>query len=82
MVQNIVVALIVLAAALYVARKYMPAGWRQKLVYALAARGASQSKMASWLGTESSCGSGCDTCKACAEPEPADKRVIKIHVRR
>jgi hypothetical protein len=38
--------------------------------------------MAKWLNTESSCGSGCDTCKACAEPEPTNERVIKIHVRR
>jgi hypothetical protein len=78
MVENLIVAVIVVAAALYVARKYMPAGWRQKLVYVLTARGASQSKMAKWLNTQSSCGSGCDTCKSCAEPEPTSKRVIKI----
>ncbi|MDB5936732.1 MAG: hypothetical protein JWQ01_4076 [Massilia sp.] len=78
MVQNLIVAVIVAAAALYVARKYMPAGWRQKLVYLLTARGASQSKMAQWLNTQSSCGSGCETCKSCAEPEPTSKRVIKI----
>jgi hypothetical protein len=77
MMQNVVVAVIVAFAALYVARKYMPAGWRQKLVFLLAARGASQSKMAQWLNTESSCGSGCDKCKACAQPEPNEK-VIKI----
>ncbi len=82
MIQNLIVAVIVVLAALHVARKYMPKGWRTKLVYRLAARGASQSKMAQWLNTESSCGSGCDTCKACAEPEPASNRVIKIHVRR
>ena len=82
MIQNLIVALIVVLAALYVARKYMPKGWRTKLVYLLAARGASQSKMAHWLNTESSCGSGCDTCKACADPEPTSERVIKIHVRR
>jgi uncharacterized membrane protein len=77
MLQNLIVAVIVVLAALYVARKYLPASWRTKLVYLLAARGASQSKMAQWLNTESSCGSGCDTCKACAEPEPNEK-VIKI----
>jgi hypothetical protein len=82
MIQNVIVAVIVLLAALYVARKYMPAAWRTRLEYLLAARGASQSKMAQWLNTESSCGSGCDTCKACAEPEPTSERVIKIHVRR
>ena len=81
MVQNVIVGLIVLLAALYVARKYLPKSWRTKLVYRLSARGASQAKVAKWLDTESSCGSGCDTCKACAEPEP-NERVIKIHVRR
>ncbi len=75
MVQNLVVALIVGFAALYVARKYLPASWRTRLVYLLTKRGASQSKVASWLNTESSCGSGCDTCKACEEPK---EHVIKI----
>jgi hypothetical protein len=77
MVQNVMVALIVVAAALYVARKYLPAGWRAKLVYLLSARGASQAKVARWLNAESHCGSGCDTCKACAQPAPTE-RVIKI----
>jgi hypothetical protein len=79
MVQYLVVAAIVLAALLSVLRKYLPAAWRQRLVYWLAARGASQEKMARWLRTESSCGSGCDTCKACADPAPPPtERVIKI----
>jgi hypothetical protein len=85
MIQNLAVAVIVLFAALYVARKYLPKSWRIKLVYRLTARGASQSKMAQWLNTESSCGSGCDTCKACEEPaapEKSSERVIKIHVSR
>lgn len=25
------------------------------------------------------CGSGCDSCKACATPEPGPQRVIKLH---
>ncbi len=82
MIQNLVVAVIVGFAALYVASKYLPKSWRQKLVYLLTRRGASQSKIAQWLNTESSCGSGCDSCKACAEPEQPSERVIKIHVRR
>lgn len=77
MIENLIVAVIVVFAALYVARKYLPAGWRQKLVYLLTRRGASQSKMAQWLNTETRCGSGCDTCKSCETPEPAE-RVIKI----
>ncbi|MFC0130956.1 hypothetical protein CR105_05270 [Massilia eurypsychrophila] len=84
MVQNLIVAAIVVVALLYIVRKYLPAGLRQKLVYRLSARGASQSKMAQWLNTQSSCGSGCDTCKSCAEPqaEAPSGRVIKIHARR
>ena len=81
MIQNLIVAVIVAFAALYVASKYLPRSWRKKVVYLLTARGASQSKMAQLLNTESSCGSGCDTCKACAEPvEPqkSSERVIKI----
>ena len=84
MIENLIVAVIVVVALLYIVRKYLPAGWRQKLVYRLTTRGASQAKMAQWLNTESSCGSGCDTCKSCAEPtaEAPSERVIKIHVRR
>jgi hypothetical protein len=77
MVQNLIVAAIVVVALLYIVRKYLPAGLRQKLVYWLSARGASQTRMARWLNAESSCGSGCDTCKACAEPA-STQRVIKI----
>jgi hypothetical protein len=86
MAENLIAALIVLFAALYVARKYMPKSWRVKLVFLLQRRGASQAKMAKWLNTESSCGSGCDTCKACEEPvardDEASRRVIKLHVKR
>ena len=77
MIQNAIAAVIVVLAALHVARKYLPARWRTKIVYFFTARGASQAKMARWLGTESNCGSGCDTCKACAQPAPTE-HVIKI----
>jgi len=81
LLQNLIVAVIVLCAALHVARKYLPARWRQKLVFLLTARGASQSSMATWLNTASGCASGCAKCQACA-PVPLDaastKRVIEI----
>lgn len=82
--QNLVVALIVVAAAIHVARKYLPTSWRQKLVYALRRRGAAPARLAGWLDTSASCGSGCDTCKACATPAdgqprpPVTEHVIKI----
>ena len=78
MVQNLIVALIVAACALYIARKYMPAGLRQKLVYALAKRGVDETKAARWFGTEASCGSGCDSCKACATPDPVAPNGHKV----
>ncbi|GAB3471251.1 hypothetical protein GCM10027321_42890 [Massilia terrae] len=87
MVQYLIVGLIVLVAALQVARKSMPAAWRRKLVYLLSGRKAgAQSKMVKWLDTDASCGSGCDTCKACeTEPQPPAEgkhRVIKLRVER
>jgi len=83
MIQNAIAAVIVVLAALHVARKYLPARWRIKIVYFFTAHGASQVTMARWLGTGSSCGSGSgcgsgnDGCKACAQPAPTE-HVIKI----
>jgi hypothetical protein len=86
MVQHIIVALVVLVAAVYVARKYLPAAWRRRLVYALTRRGAEQSKLVRWLDTDASCGSGCDSCKACedtpAAPPEGKHRVIPLRVER
>lgn len=85
MIGNLIVAAIVLGACLHFAARFLPASWRQRIVYALARRGFEQARMAKWFNTESGCGSGCDSCKACAAPAPvtdaADgvRRVIKIH---
>ncbi|HEX9172617.1 MAG TPA: DUF6587 family protein [Telluria sp.] len=90
LLENLLVAVIVLLAAGYALAKYLPAGWRQRIVYFLARRGADQSTMARWFNTEAGCGSGCDSCKACADPAPAvpaepaapgAARVIKLHRR-
>ncbi len=84
MVQDLAVALIVLLALLHALSKYLPAAWREKMVYALARRGINQTSAAEWLHTESSCGSGCASCKSCETPEPAGPtghRVIKLHQR-
>ena len=83
MMQNLIVALIVIGAALYTLRKYLPTSVRQKLVHALRRRGATGSNVAAWLDTTSTCGGGCDSCKSCetpAEDIPAAPRehVIKI----
>jgi hypothetical protein len=83
--QYLVVAVIVALAVVYAASKYLPAGWRQRIVYLLTRGGASaESKVVRWFDTGSSCGSGCDSCKACAEPAPTEdgRRVIKLHERK
>jgi hypothetical protein len=84
MVQYLVVALIVACALLYVGAKYLPQGWRTRIVYKLSRRGARQTKLVKWLDTAGSCGSGCDSCKACEDtpaPQPENgRRVIKLHV--
>jgi hypothetical protein len=85
MIENLIVALIVALAFAYACSRYLPASWRERIVFALTRRGFSQAKMARWLRTESSCGSGCDSCKSCGDPTPpaADARpVIKVHIRR
>jgi hypothetical protein len=86
MIQNVIVAVIVVFAALYVARKYLPKSWRQKLVYRLRRNGADNgqnaARVAQWLDTRSSCDSGCDTCGSCETssdaPAAPTEHVIKI----
>mgnify|MGYP006393247055 CR=1 FL=1 len=79
MLEYAIVGLIVAAAVLYAARKFMPAAWRKRLSYRLGGTGSTLGRL---LNDDAGCGSGCDTCKACEEPEPAapgGKRVIRIH---
>jgi hypothetical protein len=80
--QELAVALIVVAAFAWVAMKYMPASLRRQLSVRL----APHPRVARWFGTQAGCGSGCDTCGTC-ETTPADAspaphpRVIRIHPR-
>lgn len=82
MLEYLVVGLIVAAAAFYAVRKYMPASLRKRLSYRL---GGSESALGRMMNSDPGCGTGCDTCKACADDVPAaaapadGKRVIKIH---
>jgi hypothetical protein len=69
--QNAVVGLIVAACFVYVLVRYLPVALRRRIVYALARDGAPHARLARWLGTESSCGSGCDTCGSCGDPATA-----------
>ncbi len=81
--QSLIVFCIVAAAALHASIKYLPAGWRRRVVYFMSGRGARQSNMAAWFKTETSCSDGCSSCGACAALAPSKnnpKRVIKLHV--
>lgn len=91
--QNLVVAFIVAVALVYAAASYLPKTWREKIVFFLSRRGASQQRLAAFFKTEASCGSGCGSCGSsdggCAAPAlnldddapTATRRVIKIHSR-
>lgn len=79
MLEYAIVGLIVLASALYAARKFMPAAWRRRVSYRF---GGSASALGRMMNDDAGCGSGCDSCKACADPGPAPagaRRVIRIN---
>jgi hypothetical protein len=79
MAQEIIVGLIVAAAALYAVWRWMPAGWRRAAALRVAAGSqraglvdARQAgALAASLGKSSGCGS-CDTCGSCATGKPKD----------
>ncbi|MGX4643752.1 DUF6587 family protein [Massilia sp. SYSU DXS3249] len=85
--QELVVALAVLVAAMYVGAKYLPAAWRIRIVNRLSSGGA-DSKLVRWLDTGGRCGSGCNSCNTCdtpaepTAPEGSKHRVIKLHEKR
>ncbi|TWI61519.1 hypothetical protein IP91_04599 [Pseudoduganella lurida] len=90
MLQELIVALIVVVALLQVCRRYLPATLRQRIVYALARKGFDQERMAKLFKTQSSCGDGCGSCGSCETKTAADapqdtkavRRVITLHVQR
>ena len=80
MMENLIVAVIVLVAAVYTVRKYLPAALREKLVFLLRRRGTADSKLAAWLDTSSNCGGGCDSCKSCETPADGNGSAATEHV--
>jgi hypothetical protein len=80
MMENLIVAVIVLVAAVYTLRKYLPAALREKAVFYLRRRGTTDSKLAAWLDTSSHCGGGCDSCKSCETPAAGDTSAPAEHV--
>lgn len=77
MTQQLIVGLIVAAAAFYAVWRWMPAGWRRSAAHKLAA-GTHRAglvdqqradQLAASLAKTSGCGS-CDTCGSCAPKTP------------
>ncbi len=94
MMQNLVVALMVAAAAVYVARRYAPKRLTRKTSAWLAAMlaGIGWGRAAEVLSRESpagkSCGSGCGSCGACGDESApatgtpgATRAVVTFHRR-
>jgi hypothetical protein len=82
--QEIIVGIIVALAALHACTKYLPAAWRERIVYFLTRRGLDQERLAKIFKTQASCGDGCASCGSCESdaPLPAQedgRKVIKIH---
>ncbi|WP_343728222.1 DUF6587 family protein [Duganella sp.] len=87
--QEMIVALIVLAALAHFCTKYLPAALRRQIVAALSKRGYDEARMAKLFNIKSGCGddAGCGSCGSCDSVPPAKtdasmKRVIKLHVQR
>ncbi|WP_213955523.1 MULTISPECIES: DUF6587 family protein [unclassified Variovorax] len=88
MTQQIIVGLIVAAAAIYAAWRWMPAGWRRGAAQKLAAGGQRAGlvdeerarQLAASLSKSSGCGA-CDSCGACStgDAKPADKSAKPVH---
>lgn len=89
--QQVIVALIVVAALVHFCTKYLPAALRKQIVYVLSRRGFDQNKLAKLFNTKSSCGDGCSSCGSCETTPAASsdasssaplKRVIMLRVQR
>ncbi|WP_202411858.1 DUF6587 family protein [Duganella fentianensis] len=65
MLQNLIVAVIVVLALLHVCRRYLPAALRRGWANALAQRGVSAVLLARLFGVREGCGDGCGSCGGC-----------------
>lgn len=85
--QELLVGIIVLLAAAYLAARYLPAAWRRELALRLTRGGTRESRLARWIDKSGAgCGSGCDSCSTDELRPPAHTqgkhKVIKLHQKR
>ncbi|MRW93399.1 hypothetical protein GJ699_25755 [Duganella sp. FT80W] len=89
--QEIIVALIVIAALAHFCTKYLPEALRRQIVIALSKRGYDEAKLSKVFNLKSGCGDdggGCSSCGSCdttptkSNPATPHQRVIKLHVQR
>lgn len=73
MLQNILVALIVLLALLHTCRRYLPAALRRRWATALSRRGYDARLLSRVFGLRDGCGDGCSSCGACDSGPSAGK---------
>lgn len=65
MLQNLIVAVIVVLALLHLCRRYLPAALRRGWAEALAQRGLNAAWLARLFGVREGCGDGCGSCGGC-----------------
>lgn len=98
MLQNLLVALIVLLALLHTCRRYLPAALRRRWATALSRRGYDARLLSRLFGLRDGCGDGCSSCGGCdsagagsqggsaapgnGQPGKPGARVITLHVQR
>lgn len=82
MLEYLIVGLIVVAAGLYVFRKYLPTSLRARLFGKAAAKasGCGGGSCGSATGCDTGCEPGCEP-GAAAPADPARQRVVRIHPR-
>ena len=64
MLQNLIVALIVVLALLHFCRRYLPAALRRRWADALGQRGVDARLLARLFGVREGCGDGCSACRS------------------
>lgn len=83
--QQTIAFCLVVAAALHLCARYLPARWRRRGSAFLARRGALGARLAAWLAP-AGCGGGCSSCGSCgsegkvAQPSGSDSRHVIVRI--